>query len=76
MNVTSIMRAGEVLTIMIPQQNMSNESHIDGRRRLRNTFEGTYVKLSRYILKLVWLFGHASKIAYEKKKIVRAIKYC
>ena len=26
---------------MIPQKNMSKESHTDGRRRLRNTFEGT-----------------------------------
>lgn len=32
----------ETLTIMIPQQSMSNDSHIDGRRRLRKTFEGTF----------------------------------
>ena len=29
------------LTIIIPQNNISTDSQIDGRRRLRNTFEGT-----------------------------------
>jgi len=29
------------LTIMIPQKNMRNESHIDGRNRFKNTLEGT-----------------------------------
>ena len=30
-------------TIMIPHMNMSSESHIDGRRRFKNTFDGTCV---------------------------------
>ena len=45
-------------TIMMPQKNMSSESHTDGRSLLRKTLEGT------------------SNIAYEKKKIVSAMRYC
>ena len=43
---------------MIPQKNMSSESHTDGRSLLRKTLEGT------------------SNIAYEKKNIVSAMRYC
>ena len=45
-------------TIIMPQKNMSSESHTDGRSLLRKTLEGT------------------SNIAYEKKNIVSAIRYC
>lgn len=40
-SITGEMRGWGRLTIMTPQSSMSKESHIDGRSRFRNTFEGT-----------------------------------
>lgn len=56
---------------------MDSESQIDGRRRFKNTFDGTYRKnCSDYSEKPQPVILRTSKMEYEKKKTVRQIKYC
>ena len=50
---------------MIPQNNIKVESHIDGLRRLRKTFEGTYEGISML-----------EKKRLEKPKTKVHLEYC